>query len=117
MTEKKIGINIRKIRELRGYSQEILADMVDSSQKKISRIELGQQSPNFIFLGKISKALEVNINILLNFDENNLFSEQKVEEKPEEFSEDTKLIPIYKKLLEEKNQMIELLLNKITSAS
>jgi transcriptional regulator with XRE-family HTH domain len=57
MTNQELGENVRKIRELKGFSQQNLADEIKVDQKTISRIEKGDLSPKFETLVAISKAL------------------------------------------------------------
>ena len=40
--EKAIGINIRKIRELKGLSQEYMASQLSLSQRAYSKLESGK---------------------------------------------------------------------------
>jgi len=60
-----VGKNVRRYREARNLTQEMLADMVDVSGSYIGYIERGQQSPSLKLLEKISVALEVHPDNLL----------------------------------------------------
>lgn len=57
-----IGYNIRKIRELKGYSQEFLANQLEISQRQLSRIENNETDMSLSRLETISKLLEVTLN-------------------------------------------------------
>ena len=74
MTNIELGENIRKIRELKGFSQQNLADEIKVDQKTISRIEKGELSPKFETLVSISKVLSVNISQILSFNESMIFN-------------------------------------------
>ena len=74
MTNIELGENIRKIRELKGFSQQNLADEIKVDQKTISRIEKGEISPKFEMLVSISKVLSVNISQILSFNESLIFN-------------------------------------------
>ncbi len=67
MTNQELGDSIRKIRELKSFSQQNLADETGVDQKTISRIEKGTLSPKFELLVKIAKTLGVNVSQLLSF--------------------------------------------------
>ena len=59
MNKELVGFNIRKIRQLKGLTQEQLASLVDSHQSNINRIENGKQNASVEFLLKLSEVLEV----------------------------------------------------------
>jgi transcriptional regulator with XRE-family HTH domain len=69
-----LGENVRKIRELKGFSQQNLADEIKVDQKTISRIEKGDLSPKFETLVSISKALSIGLSQLLAFNESLIFN-------------------------------------------
>lgn len=64
----KLGNNIFKSRKDCKLSQEQLAEKVDVTRQTISNWELGETSPNPEQLKLLSKALNVNIDELLNND-------------------------------------------------
>lgn len=68
-----IGEKIRKIREIRGYSQEYMANKLKMSQNNYSRIELNQVKINLDRLQEIGTVLEVDPMDILNFDERYVF--------------------------------------------
>jgi len=45
----KINVNIRKIRELNGYSQENLAELLNKTQSSYARIERGTTKIDYEF--------------------------------------------------------------------
>ncbi|OFZ12479.1 MAG: hypothetical protein A2Z20_02850 [Bdellovibrionales bacterium RBG_16_40_8] len=62
--KKKLIKKMRKVREQKGLSQAALADMVDSKQPAIARMESGQVSEvSLDFLCKVAMVLEVSITI------------------------------------------------------
>lgn len=69
-----IGQKIRKIRELKGFSQEYVANKLELTQKAYSNIENGKTKLDFDRLEAISKILEVEVMNILSFDEKNLFN-------------------------------------------
>jgi transcriptional regulator with XRE-family HTH domain len=70
-----IGEKIRQIRQLKGLSQENMADMLNISAIAYGDIERGKQIPKLSRLEDISSALGVTLNDLLNFGDrvNNFF--------------------------------------------
>jgi XRE family transcriptional regulator, regulator of sulfur utilization len=55
----EIGNNIRRIREIKTYTQEAVAEKVGMSVSAYGDIERGKSDVNFTRLGEIAKALEV----------------------------------------------------------
>ena len=62
---KKVGLNIRKLREERGLSQEQLAHIADLHRAYMGQIERGEKNIGLKNLEKIAKALKVEIKDLL----------------------------------------------------
>jgi transcriptional regulator with XRE-family HTH domain len=62
---KEVGLNIRKIRQKRGFSQEKLAGLADVHRAYVGQIERGEKNIGLINLEKIAKALEVRPRDLL----------------------------------------------------
>jgi len=62
---KEVGLNIRKIREDKGLSQEKLAALADLHRTYIGQIERGEKNIGLRNLEKIAKALNVDIKDLL----------------------------------------------------
>ena len=69
-----IGYKIRKVRELKGFSQDYVADKLNISQRAYSKIEIGETKINETKINEISKILEVNPTDLHKFDESYIFN-------------------------------------------
>ena len=70
-----IGTKIRKLRELKGYSQECVASQLDMVQTNYSKIERGETKDMTVKrLEEIAKVLEVAPATILNFDEKQVFN-------------------------------------------
>lgn len=59
---------IRVLREMKGYSQDFMAEKLNISQKQYSRIESGNAKLDVDRLKQISEVLEIDPSILLNDD-------------------------------------------------
>ena len=64
----RFGKHLKTVRELKGFSQEALANESDLSLSQISRIERGVISSSLSQLICISKALGLNLSELFKFD-------------------------------------------------
>jgi len=69
-----IGTNIRKVRDLKGFSQEFMANRLTISQRQYSRIENNETELTLSKLETISDVLEVSIEQLLGFDDQHIFN-------------------------------------------
>jgi len=70
----EIGSNIRKIRELKGFSQDFMANQLKISQRQYSRIEKEETKLDLDKLNAISEILEVTLEQLLGFNEKFIFN-------------------------------------------
>lgn len=68
-----VGKNIRKIRELKGYSQEYVANAMSISQRSYCRFEKDEGELNLTRLTQISTILEVTPQQIMGFDERFIF--------------------------------------------
>lgn len=57
----RLGARIKEIRNVRGLTQEKLADKARISTRYLSRLEVGEQSPSIHTLERIAHALAVEI--------------------------------------------------------
>jgi transcriptional regulator with XRE-family HTH domain len=62
---KKLGANIKRLREAKGLSFRELSYACDIDNSKISKIEKGQVNITFTTILQLAKALEVQPNELL----------------------------------------------------
>lgn len=62
---KNLGRKIQKIRKIKEYSQEELADTLRISRTHMGHIEQGRRNPSLELLDKISRALKVPLKELL----------------------------------------------------
>lgn len=71
--KNSIGQKVKKIRELRNYTQEYMSIQLDMSQNGYSKIERDEVDLSVSKLNKIADILKVNVLDLLTFDENRQF--------------------------------------------
>lgn len=71
--KKELGLKIRQIRELKGYSQEYIANKLKISQRSYSKIETNQTKIDWERITKIAEILEVSPMDMVAFDDNLIF--------------------------------------------
>ena len=64
---EEVGLNIRRIREKRGLSQEKLAALAGIHRVYMGQVERGEKNVGVVNLEKIANALKIPVHIL--FDE------------------------------------------------
>ena len=70
----EIGTKVRKLRELKGYSQEYVAAQLNMVQTNYSKVERGETKDMTVKrLEEIAKVLEVDPGTILNFDDKQVF--------------------------------------------
>jgi transcriptional regulator with XRE-family HTH domain len=67
--KEKFGHKIKSLRENKEYSIEYLANIANIDRTYISDIEKGKRNVSLLIIEKLSKALEVNIQELFNYEE------------------------------------------------
>jgi transcriptional regulator with XRE-family HTH domain len=65
VVRKRVGRNVRQVRELRGYSQDQLAERAKNTQKHIGLIERGEANLTLDYLASIAQQLSVDPSQLL----------------------------------------------------
>ncbi len=64
-----IGTKIRKLREIKGLSQENMADELKMSQTGYGKIERNEVGISFDKLSKIAEIFETNVENIIGFDD------------------------------------------------
>jgi len=62
--DRSFGPNLRRLRYLRGHSQEKLAQLADVHRTEIGLLERGEREPKFGIIAKLAGALEVSPDAL-----------------------------------------------------
>lgn len=86
MNSEKIGAFIRALRKEKNLTQKDLAEILQCTDKAISRWETGRGIPEISFLIPLSKALGISVNELLMGEK---FPEEEIKEKTEQLIVET----------------------------
>ena len=113
----EIGTRIRKIRELKGFSQENLADQLGMSVTGYGKIERNEVSVNYDKLIKISQIFGVELETIIGFDENFAFNNfnSKINQQIGSYTMPTEMKNLYEEniqLLKDKIKYLEEKLNE-----
>ena len=63
-----LGKKVKRLRKLRGYTQEKFADMIDITPRNLNRIEAGENFVTSETLDKILTNLNVSADILFSYE-------------------------------------------------
>lgn len=77
MISNKIGNNIKKIRELRNFTQEFMAECLGISRQSYIKVENCGKDLSIIKLEKIAEVLNIKLSELLDFEISNVFIAEK----------------------------------------
>ncbi len=110
-----IGEKIKKVRQLKGYKQEFLAERLGVSKKQYSMYESTDSNLEWNTIEKIASALEIDAVKLVGFDETQIFN--NCTQSGNIFSSnlyniDKDLIDELRNQLKEKDNQIKMLLSK-----
>ena len=64
--QKRLGLNVKKLREAKGWSQEEFAHEADIHRTYVSDIERGSRNPTIKIVEKLAKCLDVPAGELLH---------------------------------------------------
>ncbi len=67
--QTNLGQKIKKLRKLKGYSQEVFAEKIGIATNSLSSIETGNSFMTSNTLDKITQELEISLNELFDFDD------------------------------------------------
>lgn len=73
-TQHKLLQNIRSLRELKGWTQDTMATLLDMSEKAYASIEQGKTDIQWSRLEQIANLLEVELADLVNLDRGMIFN-------------------------------------------
>ncbi len=70
----QVGQKIKKLRELKNYTQEHMAQLLDMTQPSYSKIETGETDITYNKLEKIAEALQLRPEDIITFNEHLVFN-------------------------------------------
>lgn len=70
----RIGEKLRKIREMKGFSQEFMASQLNISPQAFGKIEREETKLDFVRLETIARIMEVDPLDIINFDESQIYN-------------------------------------------
>lgn len=112
----KIGAQLKKAREEKKFSQQEIANLLEISQKTLSNIESDKSNPTIKQLSTLSEVYELDILELLS-DQGITFNQHNQEGENngiiQNYHYPDKLIEQFEKRLKEKDELIEMLKEKI----
>jgi transcriptional regulator with XRE-family HTH domain len=62
---KTLGSRLKEIRNLKGLTLKELGYKIDKDPQSISRVEMGDINPTYLYLLEVCEGLEIDINQLL----------------------------------------------------
>jgi len=71
---KEIGFKIRQLRELKGFSQEYMAEKLAISQRAYSKLERNETKADWNRISEIAAVFEMDPMDLVSFDDNLIFN-------------------------------------------
>lgn len=74
MDMQKVGDNIRKLRELKNFTQDYLADKAGIARETLGKIEKGEPGTKLDTVFKIAAVLEVRVTEIFDFDPQQFFN-------------------------------------------
>jgi transcriptional regulator with XRE-family HTH domain len=63
---RRLGLNLKRLRRAKGWSQEEFADRADMHRTYVSAIERGVQNPTITIVEKLALTLETTIGDLVD---------------------------------------------------
>ena len=64
---KKLGIRLKELRQEKNLTQETLAEILDIHPTYVGKLENGKNNPSVMMIYKFSRALNVDIKELFDF--------------------------------------------------
>lgn len=64
---KDFGEHLRELRKEKGYTQKVMADMLNINRSTYTYYETGKSQPSFEKLKKLCEILDVDYNTILDY--------------------------------------------------
>lgn len=81
----QLGVKIRQLRELKGFTQDYIANELGISQRAYSKLETNQTRIDWIKITKIAEVLDMDPMDIATFDDNLIFNNCNQSGKFEQF--------------------------------
>lgn len=115
----KVGDKIKKLRELKNYTQQYMADELELSLSGYGKIERDETDISISRLEKIATVLEVDVNTILSFDERQVFNfhnnQNTMVSMRDQHINQMELIETIVNQYKDENQYLKDLISKLTS--
>ncbi|MBY0427317.1 MAG: helix-turn-helix domain-containing protein [Cytophagales bacterium] len=102
-----IGEKIKKVRELRNYTQEYMAEKLRMSQAGYSKLETGESDISYTKLSQVAEVLEMKVEDLVSFDEKVVFNIMYNKQAVTGYIVNNTISDEMKKLYEDKIKLLE----------
>lgn len=112
VTENQIGELIREIRKEKGFTSIQIANQLNISQPKLSRIETGTQPITISLLSRFCDLCQITLTDFFRLLEERIYFREQIREKAREYEEDenTSIYQLFTALTkEEKDAIITLI--------
>jgi len=73
VNDMELGLKVRRVREMRNYTQSYMADMLSVAQSTYSEYESGKKQITDDFLAQIAAILEVHPDVIRNYSDQIVF--------------------------------------------
>lgn len=103
-----LGYKIRRIREVKGFTQDFIASKIGISQNAYCKIEKGETKVDSDRLNAIATALEVDKETILNYNDNIIINNTNSTNSGMFNNYYASQIEMFEKLLNEKDKIISL---------
>ncbi len=105
----QVLMNIKAIRELKGYSQESIADELGITQSKYGRFENGGKKIDFQMIEEVAQVFEMDVYAIIAFHKERDFSSDGVNDLNENYKLHSKDLAVLRekiKYLEQVNEVL-----------
>ncbi len=115
-----LGEKIRKLREMKSFSQEYMANSLGISLGAYGKMERNQTDLNISRLEKIAEIFGMSMIDFLNFNEGSVFSQNNINESQtihqqclfQSEQNQKEVIDLYERMMKEKEELYQKMLNE-----
>lgn len=111
--ENNVINNVKRLRELKNYTQEYMAEQLGITRASYNSVENGQTKLTIDRLFDIAKILETDVDTIMNFDKPGMYKQAPP---PQIANEAAEMYQDYIRLLKEENERLKQQINPNTKA-